>query len=114
MMSRALLWRLGVAALCIAGLIALSSSEYGPEDDPWVSIAFLALPFAAGLLIGRLWAFGLALSPLLIYAIYPDTGELAAWWAVSVSIIVCAVMIGAGLAVRWLLERARRSGDTSS
>jgi len=114
MMSRALLWRLGVAALCIGGLVALSSSEHGPEDDPWISIAFAALPFSAGLLIGRLWAFGLALSPLLLYALDPDTGELAAWWVLSVSIIAFAVMIGAGLAVRWLVDRARRSRNAST
>ena len=109
-----MLWRLVVAALCVGGLIALSSGDYTAEDDPWISIAVYAPLFAAGLLIGRTWAFGIALLPLLEYALDPDTGELAAWWAVSVSIISFAVMIGAGLAVRWLLDRGRPTRDTSS
>ena len=113
-MSRALLWRLVVAALCIAALAALSSGEYTAEDDPWITIAVCAPLFAAGLLIGRPWAFVLALLPLLYYALDPDTGELTAWWAVSVSIIAFAVMIGAGLAVRWLVDRARRSRNAST
>lgn len=53
------------------------------DDDTWVGVAVVLVPLVGGLLIGRAWALLIALTPLVLYALDRDTGELAAWFAIT-------------------------------
>ncbi len=99
-----------VAAVFVAVVVALAITDarFGPEDDPWVTLGAVGLPLVVGLAIGRSWALLLAFCALLYYAINQDTGELAAWWAITALMTMLAVPLGIGVLIRQLGERLWR------
>ena len=110
--------RLLVTAVFLAVMlvIGISDTEFGPKDDPWVTLVALALPLLAGLAIGRSWALVLALSPLPLYAIDQDTGDLAPGFAITAGIVMLAVPLAIGVLIRRFMQRSwdhRREHRTS-
>lgn len=106
--------RLGAAAAFLSGVILLGviNPDFGPEDDPWVTIGGFAIPLIVGFAIGRAWALLLAFSSLILYAFDQDTSDLAAWWAVTAFTLVLAVSLGAGIVLRRVAERLWRSNGS--
>ena len=82
--------------------------DFGPEDDPGVSIAALGIPALAGFLIGRWWAVALSLAPVVLFVVDPDeAGDLSLGVVIWVSVLLTAIALAIGVGVRRAGERER-------
>ena len=102
---RVAVW-VSVTIAYVAAEVALLTADPGSEDDPWASILALAVPLAAGLLIGRWWALALSLVDVPAYAIDPSmASDLAPWFVLTAGTLLNAIAIAFGVGLHRLTKR---------